>query len=67
MYWPLKLGQMSFKICTGGQNLKLPQFRQNISHIIRINQRVGKRIVLYTSDADFLTYDLLRACTGSVT
>ena len=28
-------------------------------------QRFGKRIVLYISDADLLTYDPLGACTGS--
>ena len=59
------IGQRSLKICTGGRNLKLLRFYETYLKLFVLTQRFRKRIVLYTSDADLLTYDPLGACTGS--
>ena len=62
---PKIIGQRSFQICTGSQNLKLLCFNETYLKLFVLTQRFGKRIVLYISDADLLTYDQLSACTGS--
>ena len=52
------IGQRSFQICTGSQNLKLLRFWWIIPQIVCINADSEKRIVLYTSEALIVTYDL---------
>ena len=59
------IGQRSFQICTGGQNLNCFDFNETYLKLFVLTQRFRKRIVLYISDADLLTYDPLGACTGS--
>ena len=59
------IGQGAFQICTGGQNLTMPDFNETYLKLFVLTQRFRKRIVLYISDVDLLTYDPLGACTGS--
>ena len=61
------IGQRSFQICTGVKIKNCPDFYETYLKLFRINTKIRKRIVLYISDADLLTYDPLGACrpTGS--
>ena len=53
------IGQRSFQICTGGQNLKLLRFGWNIPQIVCANTKIQKKNSFVYSDALMLTYDLV--------
>ena len=52
------IGQRSFQICTGSQNLNCSDFDEPYLKLFVLTRRFRKRIVLYTSDALIVTYDL---------
>ena len=51
-------GQRSFAIWTGRENAKILRLGWDISQIARIDTRIQKKILWYTSDACILTNDL---------
>ena len=52
------IGQRSFQICTGDQNLNCSDFTETYLKLFVLTHSFRKRIVLCTSDASMVTYDL---------
>ena len=60
----LIVGQRSFQICTRSSKAKTAPILMTLSKLLFVlTQTFRKRKVVYTSDADLFTYDLLCACT----
>ena len=52
------IGQRSFQICTGVKIYNCTDFNETYLKLFVLTHRFRKRIVLYTSDALMVTYDL---------
>ena len=58
------ISERLFQICTGVKIKNCSDSNETYLKLFVLTQRFRKRIVLYISDADLLTYDPLGACTG---
>ena len=59
------IGQRFSNLYRGSKSKIAPILMKHISNYSYYHKDSRKRIVLYISDADLLTYDQLGACTGS--